>query len=45
MILKKHIPNTITLMNLFCGCIALDFAAKNQFEMAFLLVCWLIKAK
>ncbi len=39
MILKKHIPNTITLMNLFCGCIALDFAAKNQFEMAFLLVC------
>ena len=39
MILKKHIPNTITLMNLFCGCIALDFAANNQFEMAFLLVC------
>ncbi len=37
--LKKHIPNAITLMNLFCGCIAIDFVAKNQFEIAFLMVC------
>jgi len=37
--IKKHIPNTITLLNLFCGCIALVFVSKNQFEMAFFFVC------
>ena len=36
---KKHIPNTITLMNLFCGCIAIVFVAKFQFDKAFLFVC------
>lgn len=37
--IKKHIPNTITLLNLFCGCIALVFVSKDQFEMAFIFVC------
>lgn len=37
--IKKHIPNTITLINLFCGCIALVFASRLNFEMAFLFVC------
>ncbi len=37
--LKKHIPNLITLLNLFCGCIALVFAGEANFEMAFFFVC------
>lgn len=37
--IKKHIPNTITLLNLFCGCIAVVFVSKDQFEMAFIFVC------
>jgi CDP-diacylglycerol--serine O-phosphatidyltransferase len=37
--IKKHIPNTITLLNLFCGCIALIFVSNDKFEMAFLFVC------
>lgn len=37
--IKKHIPNIITLLNLFCGCIALVFIAENNFKMGFLLVC------
>lgn len=37
--IKSHIPNAITLLNLFCGCIALVFAFNQQFEMAFLFVC------
>lgn len=36
--IKKHIPNTITLLNLFCGCIALIFVSNDKFEMAFLFV-------
>lgn len=32
---KKHIPNLITLLNLFCGCIALVFVFQRSFEMAF----------
>jgi CDP-diacylglycerol--serine O-phosphatidyltransferase len=36
---KKHIPNTITLLNLFCGCIALVFTSQSNFEMAFYFVC------
>ena len=36
--IKKHIPNLITLLNLFSGCIALMFAFNQQFEMAFLFV-------
>ncbi|MDI1256440.1 MAG: CDP-alcohol phosphatidyltransferase family protein [Flavobacterium sp.] len=37
--IKKHIPNTITLLNLFCGCIAVTFAFAHDFEMAFYFVC------
>lgn len=36
--IKKHIPNIITLLNLFCGCIALVFAFQKQFELTFLFV-------
>jgi len=43
--IRKHIPNIITLMNLFCGCIALIFVgnyhfetAPNNFEYAFFFV-------
>ena len=39
MTIKKHIPNIITLLNLFCGCIALVFAFNQDFEMAFYFVC------
>jgi CDP-diacylglycerol--serine O-phosphatidyltransferase len=37
--IKKHIPNLITLLNLFSGCIALIFAFEKDFEMAFFFVC------
>ena len=37
--LKKHVPNAITLLNLFSGCIALVFAFHHDFEKAFLFVC------
>ena len=37
--IKKHIPNVITLLNLFCGCIAVVFVSKHNFQMAFLFVC------
>ncbi|MDD5150364.1 MAG: CDP-alcohol phosphatidyltransferase family protein [Flavobacterium sp.] len=37
--IKKHIPNLITLLNLFSGCIALVFVAELNFEMAFYFVC------
>ena len=36
--IKKHIPNLITLLNLFSGCIALIFAVDLNFEMAFFFV-------
>lgn len=36
--IKKHIPNIITLLNLFCGCIAIVFVADSRFEMAFCFV-------
>lgn len=36
--IKKQVPNTITLLNLFCGCIALVFALNKEFEMAFYFV-------
>jgi CDP-diacylglycerol--serine O-phosphatidyltransferase len=36
--IKKHIPNSITLLNLFCGCIAIIYVSKSDFEMAFLFV-------
>lgn len=34
MSIKKHIPNFITLLNLFSGCLAVIFAVKNQLEIA-----------
>lgn len=37
--IKRHIPNLITLLNLFCGCIAIVFASESNFEMAFYFVC------
>jgi CDP-diacylglycerol--serine O-phosphatidyltransferase len=39
MTIKKHIPNSITLLNLLCGCIAMVFVTNLEFEMAFYLVC------
>ena len=36
--IKRHVPNLITLLNLFSGCIALIFATKLNFEMAFWFV-------
>ncbi|OXA92234.1 CDP-alcohol phosphatidyltransferase family protein [Flavobacterium hercynium] len=37
--IKKHIPNLITLINLFCGCIAIVFVSQGDFLMAFYMVC------
>ncbi|CAZ97097.1 CDP-alcohol phosphatidyltransferase family protein [Zobellia galactanivorans] len=36
--MKKYIPNLITLLNVFCGCVATVFAVSNQLEMAALFV-------
>ena len=38
--MKKHIPNLITLLNVFCGCVATVFAVLNQLELAALFVLW-----
>ncbi len=32
--IKKHIPNAITSLNLFAGCVALVFAMRGQLELA-----------
>lgn len=32
--MKRHIPNLITLLNVFCGCVASVFAVLNQLELA-----------
>lgn len=37
--IKKHVPNIITLLNLFCGCIALVSIAKGNFYGGFIFVC------
>lgn len=37
--LQKHIPNIITLLNLFCGCVAIVYLANSNFLMAFSMVC------
>ena len=37
--IKKHVPNAITLLNLFCGCIALVSIAKGNFYGGFIFVC------
>jgi CDP-diacylglycerol--serine O-phosphatidyltransferase len=36
--MKKHVPNFITLLNLFCGCVAAVFAVWNQLEIAAIFV-------
>lgn len=38
MAIKKHLPNIITLLNLFCGSIAVLFAVQNNFVAAALFV-------
>ena len=38
MSVKKYIPNFLTLLNLFCGCIAIVFIADLNFEYAFFFV-------
>lgn len=37
--IKKHIPNFLTLLNLFSGCIAIVFVAELKFDIAFYFVC------
>ena len=37
--MKRHVPNLITLMNVFCGCVATVFAMLNQLELAAVFVC------
>lgn len=37
--MKRHIPNLITLLNVFCGCVAAVFAVLNQLELAAVFVC------
>lgn len=32
--MKRYIPNLITLLNVFCGCVATIFAVLNQLEIA-----------
>ena len=36
--MKKHIPNLLTLGNLFCGAVAVMYAVQGDFEIAGLLV-------
>ncbi|MBD0833112.1 CDP-alcohol phosphatidyltransferase family protein [Aestuariibaculum sediminum] len=36
--MKKNIPNALTLLNLFCGCIAVIYAVNDQFSHAALFV-------
>ncbi|MFB9077318.1 CDP-alcohol phosphatidyltransferase family protein [Flavobacterium procerum] len=36
--IKKQIPNLITLINLFCGCVAIVFVSRGNFLMAFCMV-------
>lgn len=40
--MKKHIPNIITLLNLFCGLIALTIA--NNTQQTFVVLCWVLLA-
>ena len=36
--LKKHIPNTVTCLNLFSGCIACVMAFESKYELALLFI-------
>lgn len=37
--IKRLIPNLFTMLNLFCGCVALVFASRFDFTLAFYFVC------
>jgi len=37
--IKAQIPNLFTMLNLFCGCIALVFVSNSDFKLAFFFVC------
>ena len=37
--IKRHLPNSITLLNLFSGCIALLFVSLHNYEYVFFFVC------
>jgi CDP-diacylglycerol--serine O-phosphatidyltransferase len=37
--IKAQIPNLFTMLNLFCGCVALVMAADYKFDFAFYFVC------
>ncbi len=39
MTIQKYIPNFITLLNLFCGCVATVYVSNSNFLMAFSMVC------
>lgn len=36
--ITKHIPNTITCLNLLCGCLSIICAFENNFQLAFILM-------
>ena len=36
--ITRHIPNTITSCNLFCGCIASYMAFQGSYGLAFLFI-------
>lgn len=36
--IKKHLPNLLTLLNLFCGCVAVVFVSEFRFDLAFYFV-------
>ena len=38
MSIKKHIPNTITLMNLLCGVLGVIYALQGRLDIAFILM-------
>lgn len=37
--IKRLVPNLFTMLNLFCGCVALVMVADYNFELAFYVVC------
>ena len=37
--IKAQIPNLFTMLNLFCGCVALVFVTDYKFDLAFYFVC------
>ena len=39
MIVKSYIPNFITLLNLFSGCVAVIFALQGNMKLTALFVC------